>query len=44
VAEAVHYSPDGLFFSDFSVLEDQAANAEIGCHPTGIFDDNSDTR
>lgn len=44
MAEAVYYSPDGLLFSDFSYLEAEAASTGIGCHPTGIFDDGSDTR
>lgn len=43
-AEAVLYQPDNRYFVEFSNLERQSANASRGCHPTGIFDDNSDTR
>lgn len=43
-AEAVLYQPDDQYFDDFSSLERQAARANRGCHPTGIFDDGSDTR
>ena len=43
-AEAVLYQPDDAFYEDFLVLEKSAASANRGCHPTGIFDDGSDTR
>ena len=43
-AEAVLYQPDDAFYSDFLALEKSATSANIGCHPTGIFDDGSDTR
>jgi endonuclease YncB( thermonuclease family) len=43
-AEAVLYEPDDQFYDHFLDLEIEAANAGRGCHPTGIFDDGSDTR
>jgi endonuclease YncB( thermonuclease family) len=43
-AEAVLYEPDDLYYDEFLDLEIEAANAGRGCHPTGIFDDGSDTR
>lgn len=43
-AEAVLYDPDDRHFSAFSNLEQEAARAGRGCHPTGIFDDGTDTR
>ncbi|NWF67880.1 MAG: thermonuclease family protein [Chloroflexi bacterium] len=43
-AEAVLYQPDDAFHSEFVQLEDEAARAGRGCHPTGIFDDGSATR
>ena len=43
-AEAVLYQPDDAFYEDFLALEKSAATANQGCHPTGIFDDGSDTR
>lgn len=43
-AETVLYEPDDRYFDEFSRLEDDAAAAGLGCHPTGIFDDGSDTR
>jgi len=42
--EAVLYQPDNRHFVEFSNLEQQSARANRGCHPTGIFDDGSDTR
>jgi len=42
--EAVLYQPDNRHFTEFSNLERQSANASRGCHPTGIFDDGTDTR
>jgi endonuclease YncB( thermonuclease family) len=43
-AEAVLYEPDDLFFDAFSVIELEAAQANLGCHGTGIFNDGSVTR
>ena len=43
-AEAVLYAPDDEFYNAFLDLERQARQRNIGCHPTGIFDDGSDTR
>lgn len=43
-AEAVYYNPDRRYTTDFQRLEREAAAAGRGCHPTGIFDDGSDTR
>jgi micrococcal nuclease len=43
-AEAVLYAPDDQFYDDFLALERQAERNRLGCHPTGIFDDGSDTR
>jgi endonuclease YncB( thermonuclease family) len=43
-AEAVEYNPDRRFTADFRRLEAQAQDANVGCHPTGIFDDGSDRR
>lgn len=43
-AEAALYEPDHAHYNEFLNLERQARNANIGCHPTGIFDDGSDTR
>jgi endonuclease YncB( thermonuclease family) len=43
-AEAVLYDPDDQYFNAFSRLEQAAANAGLGCHPTGIFADESTTR
>ncbi len=43
-AEAVEYNPDRRYTADFRALEGQAQAAGLGCHPTGIFDDGSDTR
>jgi micrococcal nuclease len=42
--EAVLYQPDDAHYDEFLGLEQAAANAGRGCHPTGIFDDGSDTR
>jgi endonuclease YncB( thermonuclease family) len=41
VAEVVQYPPDTTFASYFIQLEQQAAAANRGCHPTGIFNDGS---
>lgn len=43
-AEAVLYPPDDRHYQTFLALERQAAQANRGCHPTGIFDDGSVTR
>ena len=43
-AEAVSYPPDTAQYQFFLGLERQAKSANRGCHPTGIFNDGSDTR
>jgi hypothetical protein len=43
-AEAVEYPPDTAQTAYFRQLEVEARNANRGCHPTGIFNDGSDTR
>jgi endonuclease YncB( thermonuclease family) len=43
-AEAVLYEPDDRYYQDFLRLESQATLANLGCHPTGIFDDGSTRR
>lgn len=43
-AESVSYPPDTAFFDYFVDLESDAKAANLGCHPTGIFDDGSNTR
>jgi len=43
-AEAVEYNPDRRYTANFRVLEAEAREAGLGCHPTGIFDDGSDVR
>ena len=43
-AEVVVYQPDDQYADDFRTLEQQAARAGLGCHPSGIFDDGSYTR
>lgn len=43
-AEAVLYAPDDRFYNNFLALEIEARRRGLGCHPTGIFDDGSDTR
>ncbi|MFN8379149.1 MAG: thermonuclease family protein [Anaerolineae bacterium] len=43
-AEVVVYRPDDAYADAFRALEQQAAQAHLGCHPTGIFDDGSYTR
>lgn len=42
--EAVLYRPDDLHFEQFSELEQEAARAGRGCHPTGIFNDGNRER
>jgi endonuclease YncB( thermonuclease family) len=43
-AEAVSYPPDTAQYNNFLNLERGARAANRGCHPTGIFNDGSDTR
>ncbi len=43
-AEVVLYPPNDLHYQEFVRLEQEAAAAGRGCHPTGIFDDSSYTR
>ncbi len=43
-AEAVLYEPDHAHYNEFVGLEKQAASANRGCHPSGIFNDGSYTR
>jgi micrococcal nuclease len=43
-AEAVEYAPDRAQTAYFRQLEAEARSANRGCHPTGIFNDGSDTR
>jgi endonuclease YncB( thermonuclease family) len=43
-AENAEYPPDTAHAAEFRQLEAQARDKNIGCHPTGIFDDGSDTR
>lgn len=43
-AEVVLYEPDDGFYEDFLRFESNAARNGLGCHTTGIFDDNSNTR
>jgi len=43
-AEAVLYEPDDRHWQTFVDLERAAAAAGLGCHSTGIFDDDSFTR
>jgi micrococcal nuclease len=43
-AEAARYAPDTREFENFRALEEDAANAGVGCHLTGIFDDGNDER
>lgn len=40
-AEVVRYRPDDTHFQTLKALEQEAAAAGYGCHPTGIFDDNT---
>ncbi len=40
-AEVVSYPPDTAHFEQLRQLEDQARAANLGCHPTGIFDDGT---
>ena len=43
-AEVVLYPPNDLHYDEFVLLENEAAAAGRGCHPTGVFDDGSKTR
>ncbi len=43
-AENAVYPPDTKYAAVFHQLEVQARTQNIGCHPTGIFNDGSDTR
>lgn len=43
-AEVVSYPPNTAQYDSLKRLEIEAANANRGCHPTGIFDDGSYTR
>lgn len=43
-AEKVEYPPDTRLAAEFGALEAAARTANLGCHPTGIFDDGSSTR
>ena len=43
-AEVVLYPPNDAHYEEFVKLEQEAAAAGRGCHPTGIFDDGSSTR
>ena len=43
-AEVVLYPPNDAHYDEFVKLEQEAAAAGRGCHPTGIFDDGSTTR
>ena len=43
-AEVVLYPPNDARYEEFRRLEEEAAAAGRGCHPTGIFDDGSTTR
>jgi micrococcal nuclease len=43
-AEAALYRPDGKHYELFSQLEVEAAQAGLGCHKTGVFDDGNARR
>jgi len=43
-AEAVSFPPNVAFYDTFRDLEREAARANLGCHPTGIFNDGTYTR
>lgn len=43
-AEVVLYPPNDLRYDEFLRLEQEAAAAGRGCHPTGVFDDGSTKR
>lgn len=43
-AESVEYPPDTAQAATFRRLEREAAERNLGCHPTGIFDDGNERR
>jgi endonuclease YncB( thermonuclease family) len=43
-AENAEYPPDTAHASEFRQLEAQARTANLGCHPSGIFNYGNDTR
>lgn len=43
-AENAEYPPDTAHAAEFRGLESAARQANVGCHPSGIFDDGNDTR
>jgi endonuclease YncB( thermonuclease family) len=43
-AESVEYQPDTRMTSTFQAYERAAASANLGCHPTGIFNDGNPVR
>ncbi|MCY4063953.1 MAG: thermonuclease family protein [Chloroflexi bacterium] len=43
-AEVVLYPSNDTYYEEFKRLEQEAAAAGRGCHPTGIFDDGTTTR
>ncbi len=43
-AEVVLYPPNDAHYEEFVTLEQEAAAADRGCHPTGIFNDGTTTR
>lgn len=43
-AEAVRYRSDDDYYEEFTALEQSAAAAGSGCHPSGIFADDSAVR
>jgi endonuclease YncB( thermonuclease family) len=42
--EVVLYEPNGAFYTELRQAEQDARAGNRGCHPTGIFNDGSDTR
>lgn len=44
VAEAVLYEPNRAHYNELLRAEQEARAANRGCHPSGIFNDGSDTR
>lgn len=43
-AEVVRYRSDDKHYDEFRELELEAARQDLGCHPSGIFDDDTLTR
>jgi len=43
-AEAVLYEPDNRYYELFGELEAEAAQSGLGCHESGIFDDDDARR